>query len=200
MTARRRILIILLALIPILAAGAFTLWQARQEAAQRVSGKPAIGGPFRLTAPDGRTVTDQDVAGRPYAIFFGFTHCPDVCPTTLFEMSQDLAVLGEKAETLRVLFVSVDPQRDTPELLAAYLQSFDPRIVGLTGTPEQIADVAKAYKVFYEKVPTEGDDYTMNHTATVYLMDRTNTFFSAFSFQEPAETRRAKLERLLAGG
>jgi protein SCO1 len=164
--------------------------------------KPAstssIGGPFTLTTQTGARLSEADLKGKPYAIFFGFTHCPEVCPTTLFEMSEALKELGPKAEDLRVLFVSVDPERDRPEFMARYLQSFDPRIVGLTGTPAEVETAAKAYHVFWEKVPTEDGDYTMNHTASVFLMDAAGQFQGVIAYGEAAKTRLQKLQRLVS--
>lgn len=159
----------------------------------------AIGGPFRLTTQDGTMLTEADLKGRPFAVFFGFTHCPEVCPTTLWEISEALKALGPKAEGLKVLFVSVDPERDTPELLKRYLQSFDPRIIGLTGSNADIEAIAKAYRVYWRKVPTQDGDYTMDHTATVYLMDGTGAFAGTVSYQEQSEVLIAKLGKLLSG-
>lgn len=155
-----------------------------------------IGGPFTLSTHDGRKLDEKALAGRPYAIFFGFTRCPDICPTTLLEMSNHLEALGERAARMATLFVTVDPEYDTVAHLAAYLASFDHRITGLTGTPAEINAIARHYRVFYEKVPTSGG-YTMNHTASVYLMDAKGQFVGTMSFQEPQETQRRKLERLV---
>ncbi|HEY8567069.1 MAG TPA: SCO family protein [Beijerinckiaceae bacterium] len=170
-------------------------------ALDRAAAQPAaIGGPFRLTDQEGKPFGSDELKGRPFALFFGFTHCPDVCPTTLFQLSEDLKALGVEGERLQAVFVSVDPERDRPEDLAVYLQSFDPRIKGLTGTPAEVDAAAKAYKATYKKVPLTGDSYTIDHTAVVYLMDATGRFFSALNAQEPPETRRAKLLRLAREG
>ena len=158
-----------------------------------------IGGPFRLTSQDGKPVSNEDLKGKPFAMFFGFTHCPEVCPTTLYDLSQDLEALGREADGLRVVFVTVDPEQDTPELMKTYLSSFDPRIVGLTGTEAEIAAAAKAYRVYYRKVPTESG-YTMDHTATIFLMDGKGFFSGASNFQESADVRREKLRRLVREG
>ncbi|MDE4916003.1 SCO family protein [Methylobacterium sp. 092160098-2] len=199
---RRLLLVLIVALVPVVAVAAFYLSEMGRPTAPAVQaiGKPAIGGPFRLTTHDGQSLSSEDLKGKPFAVFFGFTHCPDICPTTLFELAEDLKALGPEAGRLQVLFVTVDPQRDTPELLSRYVQSFSSRIVGLTGSEEEVAAAVKAYKVFRQKLPTEGGDYTMNHTATVYLMDREGQFFSALSPQESQEMRRAKLKRLLREG
>lgn len=159
----------------------------------------AVGGPFRLATDDGRPVTDADLLGRPTVIFFGFTFCPEVCPTTLAELSSALAALGPEADRLNVVFVSVDPERDTPEILRDYLSAFDPRIRGLTGTPEEIASAARAYAVFYRKVPLEGGDYTMDHTASMFLMDAEGRFVGTISFGEDPKVAFAKLKRLAEG-
>jgi protein SCO1/2 len=158
-----------------------------------------IGGPFRLVTHKGDMLSDQDLTGQPYAVFFGFTHCPEICPTTLWEMSEALKQLGPDAERLRVLFISVDPTRDTPEFLDNYLQSFDPRIVGLTGSEEEIAAVGKEYRAYWEKVPTEDGDYTMNHTASIYLMDGRGQFVGTIAYGEQQSVRMEKLRKLLAG-
>ena len=156
-----------------------------------------VGGPFALTSHEGRRVTDRDLAGKPFAIFFGFTNCPDICPTTLLELTNRLAELGPDSEKLRVVFVTIDPEQDTPAFLKTYLANFDPRILGLTGTPPEIANVAKAYRAFYQKVTTS-TGYTMNHEASVYLMDARGRFVGTLSHQEPADVQRSKLQRLIA--
>ncbi|WP_119270318.1 SCO family protein [Taklimakanibacter deserti] len=160
----------------------------------------AIGGPFKLAASSGDTVDSETLKGQPFAVFFGFTHCPDVCPTTLYEMSSALGKLGSEAKDLKVFFITVDPERDTTAFLKSYLTSFDPRIVGLRPSLEQLPEIAKSYRVFYEKVRTEDGDYTMNHTALVYLMDRQGRFFGTLDFEEKPEVRLAKLRRLLKEG
>ncbi|HTN95948.1 MAG TPA: SCO family protein [Nordella sp.] len=159
-----------------------------------------IGGPFKLAATTGETVDSAALKGRPFAVFFGFTHCPEVCPTTLYEMSSTLAKLGEEAKDFKVFFVTVDPERDTAEFMKSYLTSFDPRIIGLRPSAEELAQVARAYRVFYEKVPTSDGGYTMNHTALVYLMDREGRFFGTLDYEEKPEMRLVKLKRLLKDG
>lgn len=159
------------------------------------SGPSGIGGPFTLVDQNGATVSERDFAGKPYLMFFGFTHCPDVCPTTLQQISDVLAALGRKADTLKVAFVSVDPERDTPESLKTYLSSFDPRIVGLTGSPEQVAAAIKTFRAYAKKVPSQGGDYTMEHTALVYLMDARNGFVGAVNLNRPATETAAELSK-----
>jgi protein SCO1 len=157
----------------------------------------AVGGPFRLLDQDGKRVTDADFRGKPFLVFFGFTHCPDICPTALFEMSEVLRRLGPDAEKTAVLFISVDPERDTPEKLKEYLSSFHPRIVGLTGSPQEIAEVEKAYRVYAKKVPLEGGGYTMDHSAIVYLMDKDGRFVAPFNLKRTADEAAADLRRRL---
>lgn len=158
----------------------------------------SIGGPFELTSHTGRRVSDRDLRGKPFAIFFGFTQCPDVCPTTLLDISNHLAALGPSADRINVVFVTVDPERDTAEHLAAYLKSFDSRIIGLAGTATETAGIVRTYRVLVQKVPTSSG-YTINHTATVFLMNGEGRFVGSLSFQEPPETQIAKLRRLVDG-
>jgi len=157
----------------------------------------AIGGPFKLTDQNGRTVSDQDLKGRPFLVFFGFTHCPDLCPTTLFEVSEILRSLGRDADRTRALFITVDPERDTPPVMKDYLSSFDPHLAGLTGDPAAIAAVAKAYRVYYKKVPLDQGGYTMDHTAIVYLMDKEGRFVAPFNLKRTTEAAAADLRRYL---
>ena len=153
---------------------------------------------FELTAQNGEKFSSSSLAGKPYLIFFGFTHCPDICPTTLLEVTNTLKELGDKANALNAVFVTVDPKRDTQEALQEYLKAFDPRIIGLTGSEEDIARVAKLYLATYKKVPGSGGNYTMDHTASVLLFDREGKLVSTLNWQEPAKFRRKKLENLVA--
>jgi protein SCO1/2 len=157
----------------------------------------AIGGPFRLIDQDGRTVTDEDFKGRPFLVFFGFTHCPEICPTTLFEISETLRKLGPDADRARALFITVDPERDTPRVLKDYLSNFDPHLSGLTGDADSIAAVAKSYRAIYRKVPLDQGGYTMDHTAIVYLMDKQGRFVSPFSLKRTTEASAAELRKHL---
>jgi protein SCO1/2 len=156
-----------------------------------------IGGEFTLTAADGSRVSTTGLKGKPYALYFGFTHCPDVCPTSMFEMAGILKEIGEPARNFRVYFVTVDPARDTPDLLREYTASFDERIVGLTGPEAEIDAVVKAWRAYYKKVPTGGDGYTMDHTALIYLMDGSNRLFEIIGHAEDRARSVAKLRRLL---
>ena len=142
-------------------------------------------------------MSDQDFRGKPLLVFFGYTHCPDVCPTTLFDVSEVMRRLGREADRAAALFITVDPQRDTPATLKDYLSSFDPHLRGLTGSTDATAAVAKAYRVYYKKVPTEGDDYTMDHTAIVYLMDKDGHFVAPFSLRRTPEAAADDLRRYL---
>jgi protein SCO1/2 len=155
-----------------------------------------IGGPFELTAHDGKRLSSAELKGTPFAVFFGFTHCPDVCPTTLLELTNVIKQLGPDADRIRYLFVSVDAERDTPEHLKLYLSNFDPRITGLVGTPAEIAAVAKAYRAFYEKVPTK-EGFTYNHTAVVYLMGKDGRFAGTINYHESEDVQVKKLRRLI---
>jgi protein SCO1/2 len=157
----------------------------------------AIGGPFRLIDQNDRTVTEQDFKGRPFLVFFGFTHCPDICPTTLFDVSEILRKLGPDADRVGALFVTVDPERDTPAALKDYLSSFDPHLSGLTGDPAAVAAVAKAYRVYFKKVPLDQGGYTMDHTAIVYLMDKEGRFVAPFSLKRAADAAAADLKKYL---
>ena len=166
---------------------------------QQVSGKALVGGPFTLTDDTGKRVTDQDYRGRYMLVFFGFTSCPDICPAGLQLMSGALEKLGAKAQHITPIFISVDPARDTPEKLAAYVKNFNPRLVGLTGTPDEIAAVAKAYKVYYAKVPNKErpDDYTMDHTSIIYVMDPKGEFVTHFTPSTNVDEMAAKLDKIL---
>jgi protein SCO1/2 len=157
----------------------------------------AVGGPFNLVDQNGKSITDQDMKGKPFLVFFGFTHCPVVCPTTLFDVSEVFRALGADAKDVRALFVTVDPERDTPAVLKDYLSSFDPRIVGVTGDEASIAAVEKAYRVYAKKVPTDGGGYTMDHTAIVYLMNKDGRFVMPFNIKRRPEEAAADLKRYL---
>lgn len=156
-----------------------------------------IGGPFALTAPDGSRVTDQTLKGTPFAIFFGFTRCPDVCPTTLSRMAQLRKQLGKDGDKFRIVFVSVDPGYDSPEDIGRYVELFGTPILGLTGTDKEVDAAVKAYRAFYQKVPTTGDDYTIDHTASVYLIDADGKLQSIIAYDETNPSALAKLKRLV---
>jgi len=192
----RRLLVPLAGLAVGLAALAVALVLTLRPAGQETR-LSAVGGPFTLVSHDGKTVTDRDFLGAPSLVFFGFTHCPDVCPTKLFEISEVLRAAGERGRALRALFITVDPERDTPDVLKSYLGSFDPRIVGLTGDRSAVDAAIRAYRGYARKVPTEGGDYSMEHTALVYLMDRSGRFVSAFNLARPPAQAAEELLRHL---
>jgi protein SCO1 len=152
--------------------------------------------PFRLVDQNGREVTEQDFRNKPTAWSFGFTNCPDVCPTTLSNLSQALDRLGPDADKLNVVFFTVDPERDTNKVLKEYLSSFDPRIVGLTGSPGEIAATAKGYFVHQARVPLNDGGYTMEHTAKVLLTAADGRFAGSIDHHEPVESQVQKLRAL----
>jgi cytochrome oxidase Cu insertion factor (SCO1/SenC/PrrC family) len=154
-----------------------------------VTGVASVGGPFTLTAHTGERVSDEAFRGQFMLVAFGFTHCPDVCPAELQVMTAALESMGADAERVQPLFVTIDPERDTAEHLADYMAHFHPRLIGLTGSPDEIAQVAKAYHVWYEKVQ-QGDqpDYVMDHTSITYLMGPDGKFVQHFSFGTSADT------------
>ena len=154
---------------------------------------------FALTDADGKQRTLADFKGKVVVMFFGYAQCPDVCPTTMSEMAQVKQQLGSDGDKLQVLFVTVDPERDRPEMLQQYLQSFDRRITGLTGSPDEVAAVAKSYRVYWRKVPTGDGDYTMDHSAMVYLMDSDGRFTDTIAYGTPEPERLAALHRLISG-
>lgn len=170
----------------------------RQDGANAVRPMAKIGGPFNLVDMNGKPVTEQSLLGKPTAIFFGFTFCPEVCPTTLTDLTVWLQMLGPDADKLNVVFVSVDPERDTPEQLRTYLSNFDPRIQGITGTPDAVAKAAKAYRVYYQKVPQDGGGYTIDHSSSVYLFDAKGQFVAPIAYQSPPDRAVHQLQSLLA--
>jgi protein SCO1/2 len=157
----------------------------------------AVGGPFALVDQNSKPITDKDMSGHPFLVFFGFTHCPDVCPTTLFDVSEILRALGPDAKDVHALFITVDPERDTPAVLKDYLSSFDPRVIGVTGDSEAITAVVKAYRVYAKKVPLDGGGYTMDHTAIVYLMGKDGRFVTPFNMKRRPNEAAEDLKRYL---
>lgn len=152
---------------------------------------------FHLASSKGGEVDSRDLGGKRYAVFFGYTHCPEVCPTTLYEMSNALTKLGGAAKDFRVFFITVDPERDTVEKMAEYIANFDPRMEALVPTPEQLPKLASDFRVYYAKVPTSDGGYVMDHTATVFLINAEGQLGGTISFGEAAEMREAKLKKLL---
>ena len=165
------------------------------------TGQPDVGGPFNLVNQDGAAVDQTLLDGKWTLVFFGFTYCPDYCPTTLAALAATQARMGDKAKDLQIVFVSVDPDRDTPAALKTYLASdgFPRGVIGLTGSPEQVGATAKAYRAFYEKVG-EGDGYTMNHGLTIYLMGPDGRFRSALAHDLGPERSAQLIARVMARG
>ena len=165
----------------------------------QTSGKALIGGPFTLVDQTGKTVTDQDFRGRYMLVFFGFTHCPDICPAELQVMSAALDALGPKADSVVPIFITLDPERDTQAAMAAYVKNFGPRFVGLTGSSEQIAAAAKAYRVAYSKFQQDktSSDYIIDHSALVYLMGKDGEYITHFAYGTPASQMTDTLRRYL---
>jgi cytochrome oxidase Cu insertion factor (SCO1/SenC/PrrC family) len=197
---RRWLLACLLGMVLLAGGGLIALgWmpELRNEASS-----DAIGGPFTLTVSNGQKVSDRDFRGKWLLVYFGYTHCPDICPTTLAEISETLTSLGQLAAEVQPLFVSIDPERDTPGMVGDFINRIDDRIIGLTGTPAQIAVVAKEYHVYYAKdppSPAPGEDYAMDHTAFVYVMGSDGkylTLFSPLQGQTP-DDMAAKLRALI---
>jgi protein SCO1/2 len=172
-------------------------WRARETGQTTLAAD--IGGPFTLTDQDGKKVTDADYAGQWKLVFFGFTSCPEVCPTTLNRISLTLKALGPLGDKLHPLFITVDPERDTPEVMKSYVDAFDKRITGLTGTPAEIDAVAKAYRAFYQKVP-QGNDYTMDHSTLIYVMRPDGRYETLLRYDDSPAEMADKLKPLLQQG
>lgn len=185
--------IILWALVAVLAIGATALYIYRPV----VVGGPG-GGQFALVDQRGNPVDQTILVGHPTLLFFGYTHCPDVCPTTMGEMQGWFATLGDDAKTLRAVFVTVDPARDTPQVLGDYVSFVSDRITGLTGPQAEIDKLVKDWGVVAEKVPGQGDDYTMNHTASVFLVNSKGEFAGTIAYEEATATALEKIRRLVA--
>jgi protein SCO1 len=198
MTARTsQILLIISAFLTGLVLFAGVLLYSTGNFGSGTAGSSAIGGPFKLIDQNGKTITDADIKGRPVLVFFGYTHCPDICPTTLFDVSEIMHALGKDADRTGALFISVDPERDTPAVMKDYLASFDPHLRGATGDRSAVDAAEKAYRVYAKKVPTTNGDYSMDHTALVYLMDKQGRFVAPFSLKRRPEEAAADLRRYL---
>lgn len=196
MSSATRPLVIATAFAASLVVGLLILFWA-MGGVSKVAQPAAIGGPFQLTDQHGKAVTEKNLKGKPTLIFFGYTHCPDVCPTSLFEISEVLRALGKDADKVNAVFISVDPERDTPATMKEYLSSFDPHLEGLSGDPAETAKVVTSYRVYAKKVPTKDGDYTMDHTALIYLMDRDGRFVSPFNMKRTPEEAAADLKKYL---
>ncbi len=162
------------------------------------AGVVPIGGPFTLVDDAGATVTEKSLAGKSSALYFGYTFCPDVCPTTLTDLSHWIQMLGPDADKLNYVFITVDPQRDTAKVMHEYVSSFDKHIRGFTGTPDEIAKIAKEYRVYYKKIPTSDGGYVMDHSSLIYLMGPDGKFVNVIAYQETDPSALAKLRNLVA--
>ena len=200
---RRRLLIVILAgfVVGALGGAAALIVTSAQGPKVETTGTALIGGPFTLVDQNGKTVTDRDFRGKYMLIFFGFTNCPDICPAELQVMSAALDALGSKADEVVPVFVTLDPERDTSDVVGTYVKNFGKNFVGLTGSPSAIANAAKAYRVTYSKFEYNGKDvnyrYSIDHSALVYLMDKDGQYLTNFTYGTPAskmtETMRSYL-------
>lgn len=194
----KSIRIVLWCLVAVLAGVSAYLWMSKHQDKQVATNSSiTIGSPFELVTHKNEAITRDNLIGKPHAMFFGFTHCPDICPTTLLDAAGWLKELGADSGKLGVYFFTVDPERDTPEVLNDYVNAFDPRITGVTGNAEEVAKTLKGYKVYSKKVALEDDDYTMDHSASVLLFNPDGSFEGTISYGEKSETAVAKLRRLM---
>ncbi len=162
----------------------------------QASNRSLIGGPFALQDGEGKTVTDESLRGRPFLVYFGYTHCPDVCPTELASISDVHAKMGGKA--IPALFITVDPERDTPKVMQDYVSSFDPHIIGLSGGAQAIIAAEKGYRVFARKGEVQSDgSYSMDHSSIIYLMNKSGGFVEALNLERPPEETAKELESYL---
>jgi protein SCO1/2 len=195
---RLRIILWIAVAITLVAGGFLLLRKPAQRPPVQSIDLSSIGGPFTLVGSDGQPFSSAKLNGKPYAIFFGFTHCPDVCPTTLARLVKLRQQLGAGEQPFEILFVTVDPQRDGPSEVGKYAELFNSPIVGLTGSPAQIGQVQKHYGIFSEKVEPPGGDYTVNHTSTVLLFDRGGKFAGTIAPEEQDAAALAKLKLITA--
>lgn len=156
----------------------------------------AFGEPFILVDHHGEEITEAAFRGQPSALFFGFTYCPDVCPTTLFEMDAWLNELGPEGENIRAYFVSVDPERDSPEVLGRYIENVTDKVTGITGEPDKVAEMARSFGIYVRKVDLDNGDYTIDHTASILMIDSTGDFAGTIAYGENPDNAMAKLRRL----
>jgi cytochrome oxidase Cu insertion factor (SCO1/SenC/PrrC family) len=203
--SNRSLLILMVAMMAIVAVAVVTMWHivasGPRDPGYGASGSPAIGGAFSLTDQNGAAVTDKTYDGSYRLIYFGYTFCPDACPTELQVMAQAIEAMGPAGDKVQPIFITIDPARDTAKQLAGYVPLFDKRLVGLTGTPEQIAAAAKAYKVYYAKADQPGVDaksYGMNHSSFVYLMDPKGKFLTVFSSDMDSDKMASEIRRYMA--
>ena len=197
------LLILMIAMIAVVAVAGVAIWRITQAGMGPVAGASSgvnIGGPFTLTDQTGATVSDKTYGGFYRLIYFGYTFCPDACPTELGVMAQAMETMGPAGQKVQPIFITIDPDRDTVQQLKTYVPLFDKRLVGLTGTPQQIAAVAKEYKVYYAKADQPGVDtksYGMNHSSFVYLMDPNGKFLTVFSSDTDSDKMAAEIRRYI---
>jgi len=197
---RFAVIAIVLAAVLVVAAGALLALAVREtpRGAAGTALASAIGGPFRLIDQNGKPVSDADLKGKWQLVFFGYTHCPDTCPTALNEIALALDQLGVKRGEVEIVFITVDPERDTPEVMKSYVQSFDAPIIALTGSPDAVAQAAKAYRVYYAKHPRGDGDYDMDHSAVIYVMNPEGRFTATFTPDSTADAIAQRLQKLIS--
>jgi protein SCO1 len=197
---RFAVIAIVLAAVLVVAAGALLALAVREtpRGAAGTALANAIGGPFHLTDQNGKAVSDADLKGKWQLVFFGYTHCPDTCPTALNEIALALDQLGVKRDEVEIVFITVDPERDTPEVMKSYVQSFDAPIIALTGSADAVAQAAKAYRVYYAKHPRGDGDYDMDHSAVIYVMNPEGRFTATFTPDSTADAIAQRLQKLIS--
>jgi protein SCO1/2 len=193
---------IVLFILAAMMAGLFAYLWTQVTAEQAALSNEPFGTPFSLTRQDGAPITEQAFRGKPTALFFGFTNCPEICPTTVYELSGWMNKVDPDKKNIQAYFVSIDPDRDTPEALKTYLSNVTDRIVGISGDPAKVKDMARGFKVYFKKVPSDpakpDEDYTMDHTASVFLLDRQGRFTGTIAYGENPDIAEKKLENLIA--
>ena len=197
MPSRRTILLVTLAVAVAVLGVATRLFYDRLNAGE--VGTAALGTPFSLVDHEGRPITEAAFEGQPSMLFFGFTHCPEICPTTVYDMEGWLEALGPEADALRAFFVTVDPERDTPEVLRDYLTYQTDRVLGISGEPEAVREMARGWRVYFARRDLDGGDYTMDHTSLVYLLDGDGRYAGTIPYGAAPEEAVAQLRALLAG-
>ena len=193
----KQVRIVLWIMVAVLAFGVLYLRFAQQSPDAQSIASAKLGGPFDLITHRGEPITHERFSGRNHVLFFGFTHCPEICPTTLFDASSWLKSLGDKAKDVDFYFITVDPERDTQEALFYYVDAFDKRIVGITGDPKEIENLASSYHIYVSRVELEDGDYTVDHTASVLLFNEEGDFKGTIAFNENEETALTKLRNLI---
>jgi protein SCO1/2 len=193
--------IVLVLLAAMMAGLFFWLWQEAENQRASLAEAP-FGVPFDLTRQDGQPITQKAFLGKPTALFFGFTHCPEICPTTVYELTGWMNSVDPDKTKLQAYFVSIDPSRDTPELLGTYLSNVTDRITGISGDPAKVEAMARGFKIYFKKVPSDPNDpngeYTMDHTASVFLLDKEGRFTGTIAYGENPDTAVQKLKNLIA--